>query len=349
MPWTSPQAARIIFTVLIFAAVLAFIYGAIHTITAFIFAIFFAYLVDPAVTRVQVWTRRRGTAIAVVYAVLLAGLSVFFVLLGSRLVSEATRLAHAFPDFYQKLSSGQIAWTIGGRHGLSHETELRIQQFLIDHRGSILAWASRFGTRLALMLANSWWLLLIPILGVFFLKNGREFAENLVQMFERRHQRIFLRSVLADINLMLAHFIRAQLILAVLSIAFYTPVLLLLRVSYAIVLGVTGGALEFVPVVGPLVAAVLILGVALVTGYKHLLILALLLGVWRIVQDYVNSPRIMGKQVELPPVAALFGILAGAEIAGVVGVYLSIPIMASLRILWRRWQALDNSPDAPQH
>lgn len=114
--------------------------------------------------------------------------------------------------------------------------------------------------------------------------------------------------------------------------------LLVLRVSYAIVLGVIGGALEFVPVVGPLVAAVLILVIALVTGYKHLLILALFLGAWRIFQDYVNSPRIMGKQVELHPLLALFGVLAGAEIGGVLGVYLSIPVMASLRIVWRRWQ-----------
>jgi len=46
----------------------------------------------------------------------------------------------------------------------------------------------------------------------------------------------------------------------------------------------------------------------------------------------------MGASVELHPLAALFGVLAGAEIAGVLGVYLSIPVMASLRIVWRRWR-----------
>jgi predicted PurR-regulated permease PerM len=56
------------------------------------------------------------------------------------------------------------------------------------------------------------------------------------------------------------------------------------------------------------------------------------------VQDYFVSPRIMGKSVELHPLAAIFGVLAGAEIAGVLGVYLSIPVMASLRIVWRRWR-----------
>jgi predicted PurR-regulated permease PerM len=64
----------------------------------------------------------------------------------------------------------------------------------------------------------------------------------------------------------------------------------------------------------------------------------LFLGVWRLIQDYAVSPRIMGKSMELHPLAAIFGVLAGAEIAGVLGVYLSIPVMASLRIVWRRWR-----------
>jgi predicted PurR-regulated permease PerM len=111
-----------------------------------------------------------------------------------------------------------------------------------------------------------------------------------------------------------------------------------MQVQYALMLGTAGGLLEFIPVVGPLVAAVLILGVALLTGYQHWLIILVFLIAWRLIQDYVVSPRIMGKSVELHPLAAIFGVLAGGEIAGVLGVYLSIPVMASLRIVWRRWR-----------
>ena len=66
--------------------------------------------------------------------------------------------------------------------------------------------------------------------------------------------------------------------------------------------------------------------------------LLIFLAAWRMVQDYVISPRIMGQSMELHPLAAIFGVLAGGEIAGVLGIYLSIPIMASLRIVWRRWR-----------
>ena len=59
---------------------------------------------------------------------------------------------------------------------------------------------------------------------------------------------------------------------------------------------------------------------------------------WRLIQDYVSSPRIMGDSMELHPLAAIFGVMAGGEIAGILGIYLSIPVMASLRIVFRRWR-----------
>jgi predicted PurR-regulated permease PerM len=144
--------------------------------------------------------------------------------------------------------------------------------------------------------------------------------------------------VLNDLNQMLAHFIRAQLILAGLTMVVYTVFFMLLRVPNPVALGVIGGSLEFIPVVGPLVAALLIISVALILSYQHWIVLLVFLGIWRLIQDYVSSPRIMGDSVELHPLAAIFGVMAGGEVAGILGVYLSIPVMAALRIVFRRWR-----------
>ena len=78
-------------------------------------------------------------------------------------------------------------------------------------------------------------------------------------------------------------------------------------------------------------------GVPIRLHFTFVLLLIFLI-CWRLVQDYVVAPRVMGRSVELHPLAAIFGVLAGAEVAGVLGVYLSIPVMASLRIVWRRWR-----------
>jgi predicted PurR-regulated permease PerM len=80
------------------------------------------------------------------------------------------------------------------------------------------------------------------------------------------------------------------------------------------------------------------IGVALLTGFPHWLGLIVFIGVWRLIQDYVTSPRILGRSLELHPLAAIFGVMAGGEVAGILGIFLSIPVMATLRILFRRWR-----------
>jgi predicted PurR-regulated permease PerM len=82
---------------------------------------------------------------------------------------------------------------------------------------------------------------------------------------------------------------------------------------------------------------VAVLAVALLSGYSHMWLLLVFLLVWRGIQDYITSPRILGNKLELHPLTVLFGVLAGGEVAGVIGVFLSIPVLATLRILWHTW------------
>jgi predicted PurR-regulated permease PerM len=323
-------------TTLFFALVLGFVYIARGTLIAFLFAIFFAYLVDPAVSRVQKWTRSRGRAIAAIYLLFIVLLGTFVFLVGSRTVREARRLSESWPALLDRVSSGDLAHDIGRERGWSGETTQLLQKALADPR--LAHMAQEIGIRVAEVAKQSWLLVVVPILAIFFLKDGRGFSEVGIALVQSRPQREFLQDVLADLNQMLAQFIRSQLELAALSLVVYLSFMTATGVPYALVLGTAGGIMEFVPVVGPLVAAVVILAVAVLMSYPHWLVLLAFLIAWRLVQDYVVSPRIMGTTMELHPLAAIFGVLAGGEIAGVLGVYLSIPVMASLRIVWRRWR-----------
>jgi predicted PurR-regulated permease PerM len=332
------RTSRVLFTVLLFALGLGFLYIARRTLIAFLFAVFFAYLMDPAVSRVEKWVRGRGRAIGLMYLLLVALLITFFFFVGPQIARQGQRLSESLPKLLETVSSGQIAEQIGKEQGWSVSTRVQLSNLLANHRADLIGLAQRIGLRVADVAQQAWLLIVVPILAAFFLKDGRAFGEVLLSFVHSRPQREFLEGVLGDLNQMLAQFIRAQLTLAAFSFVAYLAFLELGGVPYALVLGTAGGMMEFIPVVGPLVAAVLIFGVAMLMSYPHWVLLLIFLAAWRMVQDYVISPRVMGQSMELHPLAAIFGVLAGGEIAGVLGIYLSIPIMASLRIVWRRWR-----------
>ncbi len=331
---------RVAATVLFLAAVLGFCWLARKPLLAFLFAVLFAYLLEPIVRRVEGWTHRgRGLSVGLVYLALLIALVVLGFTLGPRLMTEARHLSQSAPALYEKVASGNIAWQVGEQRGWSYETEKKVQQFLAAHNQDVQAFLRNQASRMTELAKNVLWIVLIPILAIFFLKDKRNFGNAVKDMVDGARNRVLLSNILSDMDEMLAHFVRAQLYLACISAGVYMLGLTAMRVPYSFVLGAIGGLLEFIPVVGPAIAALLILGLSFAMNYPHLLLVLIFLAVWRGLQDYVISPRVLGGRVELHPLAALFGVLAGAEIGGVIGVYLAVPIMATIRILWRRWHA----------
>jgi predicted PurR-regulated permease PerM len=88
--------------------------------------------------------------------------------------------------------------------------------------------------------------------------------------------------------------------------------------------------------VGPLAAAVIIIVVSAVSGYAHVLWVVIFLGLYRVFQDYVLSPHLMSKGIELHPMMIILGVLAGGEIGGIAGIFLSVPALALIRLLYHR-------------
>ncbi len=345
MRFFDKKTAQALFTALIFGLVLLFLYSAWRAIICFLFAIFFAYLLEAPVARFQKWLRgSRPAAIAVVYLLFVAVLVVVFALMGPPVAQEAQKLTQQAPEWASNVSSGQIFQQLGARHGWSQQTVDRAVNFLSEHREQMITATQDLLVRAARTLQNTWWLILVPILAIFFLKDGNKFAAMIVNSVQDPRNRRIVAEAVERMHSMLGHFIRAQLALSLLAIAVVTLVLRIMNVPYAIALGPAEGALEFIPVVGPVVGGVMILGVAFFAGYKHLLWLLLFLLIWRGIQDYVSSPRIMGGTLELHPLAVLFGVLAGGEVAGVIGVFLSIPVLATIRIMWHIWQIYRAAP-----
>src|SRR5258708_23272721 len=217
MPLIDSRTTRVLFTVFLFALGFGFLYVARRTIIAFLFAVFFAYLVDPAVSRVEKWTKSRAIGIAVIYLLIIIFLGTFFFFVGPKIGHETQKLTESLPALLERVTSGQIAQQIGAQHGLSEATQRRLADFLASHRGNLLALAQRAGLRVAEAAQQSWLVILVPILAVFFLKRGRVFSQVALSFVHTKPQREFLQGVISDMNQMLAQFILAQLTLAALS------------------------------------------------------------------------------------------------------------------------------------
>ena len=99
------RTSRVIFTVLLFALGLGFLYAARQSLILFLFAIFFAYLVNPAVERLQKLVRGRGRAIALIYLLLLTGITLLVFFVGPRVTRQAARLGEAWPELTNKVTT----------------------------------------------------------------------------------------------------------------------------------------------------------------------------------------------------------------------------------------------------
>jgi predicted PurR-regulated permease PerM len=346
---------RILFTVLSVASLIAFVWLARKPLLAFLFAMLFAYLLEPLIALLQRRARcSLGIAIAITYVAILAALLTAGLVVGSRVAEEGRHLSQAAPELYNRVASGSIAFQVGRARGWSQETQASVQQFIVEHRNDVLTSISAQSSKATAIAGNALWLILIPILAIFFLKDKSRFARSIESLTDNQRSRQLLSSIMNDLDEMLSHFVRAQLYLAAISGAVYIATLSLMRVPYSWVLGALGGLLEFIPFVGPVVAGLLILAVCFGLNYSHLLIVLLFLLVWRGLQDYVISPRVLGGRVEIHPLAAIFGVLAGGEIAGVAGIYFAVPVMAGARILWlhlrrhRNESESDSEPKLPK-
>ena len=135
----------------------------------------------------------------------------------------------------------------------------------------------------------------------------------------------------------ISSYVRAQLLACLVIAAICTAGFAFLRVPYAALLGVAAGVLEFVPLVGPLIVAVVACLVAAVHAPMLAVWVAVFLTVLRIVEDYVIYPRLMGHGTHLHPLTVILAVLMGAELGGVVGIFLAVPVAAMASVAYRRW------------
>jgi len=332
------RTVSVLLTILLFAALCAIAYSARRVILLLVLSIFFAYLMNPAVKFLQhhslLFRDLRGAAVIEAYFAVLILIALAIYSFAPAAVRNTLKAVDQVPTILDRVSTGEIAADIGDKYGWNDEQKARLRTVLVRHREDsqgILKWIDHSLSQAAQIVG---WLALIPVLAIFLLRDGNRIAEGAIETFLPQQHQESARMVAYQIHAILASYIRAQVLLCLLSLAFYTTVLLIFRFPHAIALGILGGILEFVPVIGWMSTAALIIGIGMANDLHWFWMTALLLS-WRVVQDYFNLPRALGHRLEIHPLTVIFAVLAGAEVGGIIGIYLAVPLAASLFVIWR--------------
>ncbi len=339
MLFVDVRTARVVWTILLFVGAIALVYELRKPISLFVFSLFFAYLILPLVTTVERRLPRRGArplAIAIVYLVVL-GLLVGLVLsVGPRLTDEVTKLTQRAPDIAQQFGSGELVGGMLRKRGWEEARVHQAEEALRTHAGQLVAYVQGAIAATAGWLLGAWVVVLVPVFAFFILNDADEARETFDSLIEDPRRRALWHEIAGDLSTLLGRYVRALILLSSVTFLVWSIVFFAFGVPYPVGLAAIAAVGELIPVVGPITAGAVAAIVALFSGFAHPWLIVLFVLAWRGIQDYVTSPIVMRRGVEMHPAVMIFGVIAGGEIAGPAGMFLSVPVIAALRILWRR-------------
>ena len=317
-----------------------------------VLSIFFCYLVAPMVHVLEqplyVGNRElrlpRPIALALVYLLIGTALFVGFRLIWPPMSEQISELAKNMPKYVESAKNTTNNVVNGANSWMRHlKLPQESRDYLLDHikdlAGSALPWFESLVGGMVGLVPYLTWLILVPVLSFFLLKDAVSFEQNLIALLPSERLQKRVHWLLMDVSRTLAAYIRAQ-ITACLVIGTVVMIgLSLIGAPYPVVLGAIAGLLEFIPLIGPLISASIIFGLTLTVAFKTALIVALFLAILRMLQDYFIYPRIVGHGIKMHPLVVIMAILAGAEIGGLVGIFLSIPVVGLVMVFYNHYLA----------
>jgi len=190
--------------------------------------------------------------------------------------------------------------------------------------------------------SGAFWVFFILIVAFYLVKDAHRIAEQVVELAPPGYQADAVR-LRQEIVQVWNAFLRGQLLLGSVVAVATAIIDTGIGLPYAWALGLFAGVMEMVPNIGPIIAAVPAVLLALIQGSVFLPLgnfwfAVLVAGIYLVIQLVENNllvPRILGRTLDLHPLAVLIAVLAGGQLAGILGVLLASPTLATLRVLGR--------------
>ena len=329
--------AVIVLTILLVLGVVALLYLVGEILLLVLIAAILATGLNPLVDALErrTWTRRRRRlsrtgAIATVYIGVLVALIVLASLVVTPVVSETAQFLEKAPDLYRKLRD--LLVDLQQRYTWLPDFTTIVDRLpneagrLTSYLGTATGVAFRvFGGVVSAVT--------VLVLSFYMLLEGPAIREGFLGVFPRAHHRQ-LEKVLQHVGLKFGGWLRGQLYLALLIGVAAGLGAWILGLPYPFLLGVVAGVTELIPLIGPVLGAIPAVLVALFVGPAWRIVAVIVFfTVIQQTEGNVLVPRVMKQAVGLSPLLTLVAIMVGANLMGIIGALLGVPIAAALQVI----------------
>jgi len=288
-------------------------------------AVIIASAIEPAANYAQKFKIPRALTVAVIYLLILLMLSGLITLMIDPLATQATQLAHAAPqlvnlvsDFIPQLTTASVATTV--------------QDTLVNFGDNLTNISLNIFQRTRSFFSGVFTIIFIFILA-FYLAVEKDAIKKFFRLITPKQHLPYIERAVDRAQKSISRWVLAQLLLAVIMGLIVGLGLWIMGVPYALLLGLIAGIMEFIPVIGPIIAAV----PAVFVGLSQSLVLGLVvLGFYIVLQQIENNllvPNLMRRAVGLNPIVTIIAVLLGARLLGLVGVILAVPLAAIISII----------------
>ena len=303
------------------------ILGSLSSVLVLIGVAFFLALgLEPAVSWFVNRKLPRWAATTLVFVIFLAMMGAFFAAAIPPLVQQASELIKHAPDYVQQAQDHSSA--IGRLNDRLH-LQQRITDTINGSGGSVVNEVVSAGSAVFGAVADS---LIVIVLTVYFLVDMPRIRTNLYRLVPhtRRPRAILIGD---EVFAKVGAYVLGNVLISVIAGAATFLWLMAFDVPYPLLLGIFVALLDLVPVVGSTIAGVVVAAVALTVSLPICIATTVFFVVFRLLEDYLLVPRIIGSAVKVPALITVVAVLIGGALLGIVGALVAIPIAAALLLL----------------
>ena len=304
--------------------------------------IILAYLLAPMVRFFEEKGLSTVLAISAVYLILGVTLAVTCIYGFPRVIGQMENLARSLPD-YGVMVTEHLERAREGMYRVKLPQTLQAAILSSVQRAELAVESAVEGFIDALFstLGHTFSLLAAPVLAFYFLLDRQSLLSWGLNCVSERNQDDVLE-LLSDLDLVLMGFIRSRIVVSVFVAASVALLFTVLGLPYFLIVAVVAGLADLVPYFGPILGAIPALAVALARSPASAVKVLVALVVIQQVESAVVSPLVMGERVKLHPAWVIIALFAGAQVAGLLGMLVAVPVFASGRVIavfiMRRWR-----------